>query len=75
MEAEFRIKDPKGVFEAAMKITSNEKREDDLANLVKEAPLPKWLSNSSFERFYKKIWDRTRQFPCQIENLYDRQNS
>lgn len=73
--ADFTVDDPKGAFESAMQITSSEKREDEIAFLVRQAPLHRWLSNRSFESFYNDLWQKSKDFPCQIENLRDRGNA
>ena len=72
---EFTVVDPKGVFESAMQITTFEKREDEIASLVSEAPLRRWLSNRSFEVFYDALWQKSKDFACRIENLRDSANA
>ncbi|MFH1117089.1 MAG: hypothetical protein V1792_24490, partial [Pseudomonadota bacterium] len=72
---EFMVDDPKRVFESAMQITTFEKREDDIASLVREAPLHRWLSNRSFEAFYDALWRKSKSFACRIENLRDSGNA
>jgi hypothetical protein len=52
--AEFAVDDPKGMFESAMGITSSDRQETRIADLVYDAPLRQWMSRSrSFERFYE----------------------
>jgi hypothetical protein len=69
---DFAVNDPKGVFESGLGITSIERKEDEIANLVKEAPIHRWLSNRSFETFYDDLWQKSRQFNCRIENLREK---
>ncbi len=66
---EFRGTDPKGPFEAAMGITGSEKKEEEIATMVERAPLRNWLSNPSFEEFYRRIWSKSKEKGCQMENL------
>jgi len=65
----FRAGDPKAAFESAMGITGHDKKEDDIAALVKHAPLHRWLANRSWEDFYDKLRQESRQRSCTIENL------
>jgi len=66
---QFRAQDPKGAFEEAMGITRLDKKEEEIAALVQRAPLRNWLGNSSFEEFYERIRDKSKERGCQIENL------
>jgi hypothetical protein len=67
---EFRVDDPKGIFESALQITRTDKKEDAIADLVKSAPLKEWLTNDSFEDFYGKLWYFSKSIPgCNLENL------
>lgn len=67
---EFRVDDPKGLFEAALKVSGPDKQEEAIANLVKDAPLKDWLANPSFEDFYRKLWNKSKFIPgCNLENL------
>jgi len=67
---EFQVDDPKGAFEAAMGITRDDKREEEIAQYVAKAPLARWLENSrSFEDFYDQLWGVSKQKGCAIENL------
>jgi len=70
--SEFRVADPKQVFQRAMGISSFDKKEEEITRLVVEAPLRNWLSNRSFEDFYDKLQQRSKQLGCSIENLRDR---
>jgi hypothetical protein len=65
----FRVADPKGVFEHAMGISSFDKKEEEIAELVRDAPLQNWLSNRSFEDFYNQLWQKSKERGCSIENL------
>ncbi len=70
---EFRVADPKGPFEKAMGITGLDRKEHEIASLVQDAPLKAWLSNNrSFEEFYERIWDKSKERGCKIENLQER---
>jgi hypothetical protein len=66
---EFRVSDPKKPFEEAMGITRADKKEEEIAAMVQQAPLKNWLSNRSFGEFYERIWDKSKARGCQIENL------
>jgi len=66
---EFRVTDPKGPFEEAMGITRLDRKEEEIGVLVQRAPLRNWLSNRSFREFYERIWDRSKERGCQVENL------
>jgi len=68
---EFTIDDPKGIVESAFGITKADKKEDEIAAFVFNAPLRQWLINQSFEEFYKSIRRMSRQLGCQVENLLD----
>jgi hypothetical protein len=67
---EFQVDDPKGVFESALGISRADKKEETIANLLKDAPLKDWLANPSFKDFYEKLWDKSKFIPgCNLENL------
>lgn len=67
---DFQIEDPKGVFESALGITRTDKKEEEIANFVEHAPLQNWLTNKSFEDFYDKLWQKSKQVAgCKMENL------
>lgn len=69
---DFVVDDPKGAFQSAMGISRDEKRESEIAALVKEAPLRvlrRWLERRSFEDFYDELWAVSRRRQCVIENL------
>lgn len=72
---EFQVADPKRVFESAIGITRREKREQEIAELVVDAPMHNWLANTSFEAFYDQIRRRSKQMGCDIENLRDARHS
>lgn len=73
---DFADDDPKRAFEAAMHVSRDDKRESQIAQLVREAPavvLQQWLQNSrSFEDFYDQLWAISKQRECGIENLRKR---
>ena len=70
---DFAVDDPKGAFESAMHVSRDDKRESEIAQLVREARadvLQQWLRNSrSFEDFYDQLLAVSRQRECVIENL------
>jgi hypothetical protein len=68
---EFRATDPKEVFEKAMQITGFDRKEQEIAMLVRRAPLKNWLSNRSFKEFYGRIWDKSKEQGCTIENVQE----
>jgi hypothetical protein len=68
----FRTPDPKNAFEKAFEITARERKEEEIATIVAEAPLREWLSNPSFESFYGELWLKSKEQGCQIENLRER---
>jgi len=70
---EFATDDPKGILESAMQIASTDRKEPTIAQLVKAAPLHRWLDNRSFEYFYDELWQKSKQHGCQIENLRESQ--
>jgi hypothetical protein len=66
---EFRVADPKDLFEEAIGITRLDKKEEEIAAMVEQARLKNWLSNPSFEEFYERIWRKSKERGCRIENL------
>ena len=64
-----RVANPKGCFESAMGIDRDDRKEEAISDLVKEAPLQSWLRNRSFEDFYKQVRDQSQRLLCQIENI------
>jgi hypothetical protein len=68
----FRVPDPKEVFEKALGIMARERKEEEIAAIVVEAPLREWLTNPSFEHFYGALWRKSKEQGCQIENLRER---
>lgn len=66
---EFRVPDPKIPFEEAVGITRLDKKEDKITAMVQGAPLRNWLSNLSFREFYERVWSKSRERGCRIENL------
>ncbi len=67
--AEFRVPDPKDNFQTAMRIARDDRREAEIAELVREAPLQYWLASPSFSDFYEQVRDMSQQIGCEIENL------
>ncbi|MCK4659705.1 MAG: hypothetical protein KAV82_09320 [Phycisphaerae bacterium] len=70
---DFAVDDPKGAFESAMHVSRDDKRESEIAQLVREAcanVLQQWLRNSrSFKNFYDQLLAMSKQRDCVIENL------
>jgi hypothetical protein len=66
---EFRVDDPKGIFESALGISRADNKEETIVNLVNDAPLKDWLTNPSFEDFYDKLWNKSKLLGCDLENL------
>ena len=69
---EFRVDDPKRVFESGIGITRDEKKEDEIVALIKDATLDvlkRWLDNRSFQDFYDQLRAVSKQRECEIENL------
>ncbi len=65
----FRADDPKRAVESALKVGSLDRREEEIAQLVVDAPLRDWLRNRSFEDFYDKLWRKSKDLDCSLENL------
>ena len=65
----FRCEDPKRAFEEALGIERDNRKEEEIAALVSNAPLQAWLRNASFEDFYEQLRDQSQQLGCSIENL------
>jgi hypothetical protein len=70
---DFRVSNPKGVFNSALGISCRETKKQEIAELVKQAPLRQWLRNPSFEDFYNRLWRQSKTSGCSIENLRERQ--
>lgn len=60
--------DPKGLFEALIGITRDDKREDEIAAIVKDAPLRNWLRDPSFEQFYERARRVSARLRCELPN-------
>jgi len=67
--ARFRCEDPKGAFENALGIDRDDRKENEIADLVRRAPLRSWLENRSFEDFYEQVRCHALQRGCCVENL------
>jgi hypothetical protein len=65
----FSVADPKSAFEAAIGVTRDDRKEPEIATLVREAPLGRWLNNPSFADFYEQLRDVSQRSGCVIENL------
>jgi hypothetical protein len=70
--SDFRTIDPKGVFESAMQISCRDRKEKEITDLARIAPLHQWLQNRSFEDFFDKLWQKSKEIGCSIENLRER---
>jgi len=70
--AEFRVDDPKRRFQRIIGVTALDRKHEEIATLVKEAPLYRWLQNKSFEQFYDSLWQKSKELGCEIENLRQR---
>jgi len=69
---DFLVSNPKRAVESTFGITRHDKKEEQIASFVKEAPLKNWLNSPSFEDFYGKLWNLSKRLPlCKIENLRD----
>lgn len=63
------VDDPKGIFERALGITSYDRKEDEIAAIVSDAPIRNWLQRStSFESFYEEARDLSQQQQHPIPN-------
>jgi hypothetical protein len=72
--ADLDVPDPKGVFERAMGISSYDRKEEEIASLVAEAPLRNWLTRSvSFEAFYEDARLLGKQQEYTIPNERERE--
>src|ERR1051325_853153 len=69
--AEIRIAEPKSIVESCFCVTRMDKKEGEIAEFVRAAPLRHWLSNPSFQDFFDKLWQKSKELGCQIENLRD----
>lgn len=70
---DFRVDDPKGIFERMLGIDRDSKQEQQISALVERGPLTAWLAASrSFEDFYEAARNSSQQLGCKIENLRDR---
>jgi len=64
--------DPKGIFERALGITSYERKEEEIASTVCDAPLRDWLKRSpSFQAFYEDARALSRQEGHPIPNEWE----
>ena len=68
------VPDPKGVFERALGITSYDRKEEEIASIVHDAPLRSWLRRSpSFEAFYGDARVLSKQEGHSIPNERERE--
>ena len=66
--------DPKGVIERALGVTSYDRKEEDIALMVHDAPLRNWLNRSpSFEAFYEDARVLGKREGCSIPNERERE--
>jgi hypothetical protein len=67
--AELKVDDPKGVFESYLGIAPADRKELEIAAIVKEAPLRNWIDRSlSFEAFWEDCWNMSKRQGCDIPN-------
>lgn len=62
--------DPKGIIEQALGITSYDRKEDEIASIVRDAPVRNWLDRSpSFEAFYEdaRVLSKQEEYPIPNE--------
>jgi pantoate kinase len=52
-----------------MGIDRDDRKEEAISDLVREAPLHSWLRNPSFEDFYNQVRRMSQRLGCQIENI------
>jgi len=68
------IPDPKGIVEQVLGITSYDRKEEEIASIVCDAPLRNWLKRSpSFEAFYEDAWLLSKQKGYPIPNERERE--
>jgi hypothetical protein len=66
--------DPKGVIEGALGVTSYDRKEDEIASIVCDAPLRNWLKRSpSFEAFYEDARALSKREERPIPNERERE--
>jgi hypothetical protein len=68
---EFVSDDPSPFVKAGFGMVGfdKEEKEPQVAAYVTTAPLRNWLRNDSFGNFYGQLWQMSKQFGCDIENL------
>lgn len=66
------VPDPKGVFERALGITSYDRKEEEIASFVRDAPIRNWLESRSFETFYEDARVLGKQQGHPIPNEWER---
>jgi hypothetical protein len=68
------VPDPKGVVEGALGVTSFDRKEEEIASIVRDAPLRNWLRRSpSFEAFYEDARALSRREERPIPNERERE--
>jgi hypothetical protein len=66
----FSVDDPKGPFERAIGVSRDDRKEPEIAELIRRAPLRNWLTSSpSFEDFYEQTRRLSNAYGCHLENL------
>lgn len=69
---DLRAPDPKSAFEKALGITNYDRKEEEIAALVREYPsLKPLIQRTSFKRFYDDAMDFAQQNNCQIPNEWE----
>lgn len=59
--ADFRVDDPKGVVGSVFGITRWEKKELEIAEFVRSAPIDHWMHNSSFESLFRRLVEQEQR--------------
>ena len=68
------VPDPKGVFERALGVASYDRKEEEIASIVHDAPLRNWIKHSpSFEVFYEDTRVLSKQEGRPIPNERERE--
>jgi len=71
---ELDVLDPKGVIEGALDVTSYNRREEEIASIVHDAPFRDWLKHApSFEAFYEDARVLSKQEGYSIPNERERE--
>ncbi|MCS6863277.1 MAG: hypothetical protein NZT92_23465 [Abditibacteriales bacterium] len=70
---DLQVADPEGIFERAMGITTFDKKESEIATIVRGAPLRNWIAQSeSFADFYDDARALSQRQGCSMPNERER---